>query len=336
MIKAVGATHVIIGHSERRQYFGETDETVLQADRGRARSRPEAHRLRGRAAGRARSRPAPKPCSRPSSRAASPASRRSSSRKIVIAYEPVWAIGTGKTATPEIAADAHTVHPRAGRKAKFGDAAADAVRILYGGSVKPDNMKSLMAQPDIDGVAGGRREPRCRLLRRHRQLLILVGGPPGPRRTPWSGCSARPPYFRISVSTRPSTCSILRPSRAAMVGAISTASTRSSRAPGADSLSPRHEHGLHLRIAVQVPVAAGPAGIDHRAALQTRAEGVAVAGRKHQVRRLPGSAGGHPQGAATPPARARGPRPPRPGTASSPAPAARDRAGTPWPCRPPE
>jgi triosephosphate isomerase len=75
--------------------------------------------------------------------------------KIVIAYEPVWAIGTGKTATPEIAADAHRVI-RAEVRAKFGKDAADAVRILYGGSVKPDNVKILMAQPEIDGsLVGG-------------------------------------------------------------------------------------------------------------------------------------------------------------------------------------
>ena len=72
----------------------------------------------------------------------------------MIAYEPVWAIGTGKTATPEIAADAHRAI-RAQVQAKFGKAAADAMRILYGGSVKPDNVKTLMAQPEIDGVLVG-------------------------------------------------------------------------------------------------------------------------------------------------------------------------------------
>jgi triosephosphate isomerase len=65
----------------------------------------------------------------------------------------VWAIGTGKTATPEIAADAHRVL-RGQVRARYG-AAADAVRILYGGSVKPDNVRSLMAQPEIDGVLVG-------------------------------------------------------------------------------------------------------------------------------------------------------------------------------------
>ena len=74
--------------------------------------------------------------------------------QIVIAYEPVWAIGTGKTATPEIAADAHGIIRReAGTR--FGADAAAAVRILYGGSVKPDNVKALMAQDEIDGALVG-------------------------------------------------------------------------------------------------------------------------------------------------------------------------------------
>jgi triosephosphate isomerase len=74
--------------------------------------------------------------------------------RIAIAYEPVWAIGTGKTATPEIAADAHRVL-RGQVRGHYGAAAADAVRILYGGSVKPDNVRSLMAHPEIDGALVG-------------------------------------------------------------------------------------------------------------------------------------------------------------------------------------
>jgi triosephosphate isomerase len=74
--------------------------------------------------------------------------------QIVIAYEPVWAIGTGKTATPEIAADAHGVIRREMGK-RYGSGPAADVRILYGGSVKPDNVKSLMAQDEIDGVLVG-------------------------------------------------------------------------------------------------------------------------------------------------------------------------------------
>jgi triosephosphate isomerase (TIM) len=153
MIAAVGAGWVIIGHSERRQFFGETDQTVLQktvaaleaglkpilcvgemlADREAGKTEEVlVGQFQGGIAGLT-----PEQFAR-----------------IVIAYEPVWAIGTGKTATPEIAADAHKCI-RAQVKAKFGAAAAEAVRILYGGSVKPDNVKSLMAQPDIDGALVG-------------------------------------------------------------------------------------------------------------------------------------------------------------------------------------
>jgi triosephosphate isomerase len=74
--------------------------------------------------------------------------------RVVIAYEPVWAIGTGKTATPEMATDAHRII-RGRVEAAFGGNAAAAVRILYGGSVKPDNVKGLMAQPEIDGALVG-------------------------------------------------------------------------------------------------------------------------------------------------------------------------------------
>jgi len=75
-------------------------------------------------------------------------------RGIVIAYEPVWAIGTGKVATPEIARSAHAFI-RAQIRERFGLAAADACRILYGGSVKPENVKSLMAQDEVDGALVG-------------------------------------------------------------------------------------------------------------------------------------------------------------------------------------
>jgi triosephosphate isomerase (TIM) len=74
--------------------------------------------------------------------------------KMSIAYEPVWAIGTGKTATPELAEEAHLVI-RGEAEAMFGKEFADQLRILYGGSVKPDNATSLMTQPDIDGALVG-------------------------------------------------------------------------------------------------------------------------------------------------------------------------------------
>jgi len=81
--------------------------------------------------------------------------------KLVVAYEPVWAIGTGKTATPEIAAQAHAVIRREATEV-FGDEFAGKLRILYGGSVKPDNASILMAQEEIDGalVGGASLDPK--------------------------------------------------------------------------------------------------------------------------------------------------------------------------------
>ncbi len=80
---------------------------------------------------------------------------------VVVAYEPVWAIGTGKTATPELAAKAHQIIREEAARA-FGQAVAGQLRILYGGSVKPENAKALMAQPDIDGalVGGASLDPK--------------------------------------------------------------------------------------------------------------------------------------------------------------------------------
>ncbi len=153
MIHATGATHVIIGHSERRQYFGETDETVLKKtvaalDSGLVPIVCVGERLEHREAGQTEA----VLCEQCQKGIAGLEAQQFA--KIVIAYEPVWAIGTGKTATPDMAAQAHRVI-RAEACAHFGEKAASEVRILYGGSVKPDNVKSLMAQPEIDGVLVG-------------------------------------------------------------------------------------------------------------------------------------------------------------------------------------
>jgi triosephosphate isomerase len=159
MLKAIECRWVIIGHSERRQYFGETEETVAKKTVAalEAGLKPivcVGERLEQREAG-----------STEGVLAAQCAGglgglTAEQFAGIVIAYEPVWAIGTGKTATPEMAADAHRFL-RSQIRGRFGDAAAEACRILYGGSVKPDNIKALMAQPELDGalVGGASLEP---------------------------------------------------------------------------------------------------------------------------------------------------------------------------------
>ena len=153
MLVAAGCTHAIVGHSERRQYFGETDATVLK----RALAALEAgltpivcvgERLEDREGGRTEDVLKTQFAGGIAGLSAEQFAR------IAIAYEPVWAIGTGRTATPEIAAAAHRTI-RAEVRAKFGHDAAEAVRILYGGSVNPKNVQTLMAQPEIDGTLVG-------------------------------------------------------------------------------------------------------------------------------------------------------------------------------------
>jgi triosephosphate isomerase len=154
MLHAVGVTHTIVGHSERRQYFAETDATVLKRtlaalEAGLTPIVCVGERLEERECGETE-KVLVSQC-----QGGIAGLTAAQFAKIIIAYEPVWAIGTGKTATPEIAADAHRVI-RNEVRAKFGKEAAEAVRILYGGSVKPDNVKTLMAQPEIDGsLVGG-------------------------------------------------------------------------------------------------------------------------------------------------------------------------------------
>jgi triosephosphate isomerase len=153
MIAAAGAKWVIIGHSERRQYFGETDDTVLKKtvaalEVGLHPIVCVGEKLEEREAGKTAA------LLTQQFQGGIAGLTPEQFARIVIAYEPVWAIGTGKTATPEIASDAHKVI-RDQVKQRFGAEAASAVRILYGGSVKPDNVKSLMAQVDIDGALVG-------------------------------------------------------------------------------------------------------------------------------------------------------------------------------------
>ncbi len=159
MLADAGCQHVIVGHSERRQYFHETDESVsrkllavlsagltpivcvgetLQEREAKATEAVLARQFLG----------------------ACNALTTTQFSRIIVAYEPVWAIGTGQTATPELAVAAHRFLRRQAEE-RFGAPAAQELRILYGGSVKPDNVKGLMAQREIDGglVGGASLEP---------------------------------------------------------------------------------------------------------------------------------------------------------------------------------
>jgi triosephosphate isomerase len=153
MIVGAGATYVLIGHSERRQYFGETDDTVnrklkVALEAGLIPICCVGEVIEEREAGLTED-----VLRRQCERAFRGMSARKAA-KLVVAYEPVWAIGTGKTATPQIAADAHAVIRHEVAKT-FGDEFAEQLRILYGGSVKPDNAKALMSEAEIDGALVG-------------------------------------------------------------------------------------------------------------------------------------------------------------------------------------
>jgi triosephosphate isomerase (TIM) len=153
MLRDVGATYVILGHSERRQFYAETDqviqlkvqtalasglqvilcvgESLEQRQRG-IEVQVVATQLRGGLAG----------------------LTASDLDRIIVAYEPIWAIGTGTAASPEQAQEMHGLIRRAFSE-KISETGAGALRILYGGSVKTDNIRALMSQPDIDGVLVG-------------------------------------------------------------------------------------------------------------------------------------------------------------------------------------
>lgn len=153
MLQDFGATYVLCGHSERRSYHHESSELVAQKTIvalaagltpvvcvGESLAEREAGQTEAVICGQLQ--------------AVLDAIAPEDMAKIVLAYEPVWAIGTGKTATPQIAQEAH--HFLRACLAKKHAAAAVEVKILYGGSMKPENAKELMAQPDIDGgLIGG-------------------------------------------------------------------------------------------------------------------------------------------------------------------------------------
>jgi triosephosphate isomerase len=157
---ALGIKHVIIGHSERRQYFGETDDTVnlrlkMALENGFTPICCVGEVLEEREAGLTDD-VLRRQCMR-----AFHAISNKKAAKLVVAYEPVWAIGTGKTATPELAAEAHAVIRREATEI-FGEEFAQNLRILYGGSVKPENVSALMSQEEIDGalVGGASLDPK--------------------------------------------------------------------------------------------------------------------------------------------------------------------------------
>ena len=152
MLKDFGCAYVIVGHSERRSYHGESDELVARKavralEAGLIPIVCVGETLQEREEGRT---------SAVVIRQLEPVIKAVGSRlaDIVIAYEPVWAIGTGKTATPDMAQQVHELVRATLSKANTG--AADKIKILYGGSMKPDNAKELLAMPDIDGgLIGG-------------------------------------------------------------------------------------------------------------------------------------------------------------------------------------
>ncbi len=153
LLKDAGCSHVIIGHSERRQYFGETDESVNKKVKAAIGAGLTAIVCVGETLA---EREADKTFAviETQVRGGLADITAESLKQVVIAYEPVWAIGTGKTASDAQAQEVHAFIRCLVAKL-LGQPSADAVRILYGGSVKPDNVKGLMAQADIDGALVG-------------------------------------------------------------------------------------------------------------------------------------------------------------------------------------
>ena len=153
MLTSIGTTHVLLGHSERRLYANETYEQVnLKLKAAIAHGLVPVLCLGEMAADRQDG--YTKDTLLAQMGAALSNLPASATGTLVIAYEPVWAIGTGSTATPDVANEAHGII-RDELRSVFGDAIADATRILYGGSVKPDNCATLMAESNIDGLLVG-------------------------------------------------------------------------------------------------------------------------------------------------------------------------------------
>ncbi len=153
MLEDVGCRMVILGHSERRQYFGETDQTVNRRVRATLKSSLQpsvciGETLQQREAGNYQE------VITQQLAGGLDGLTRQDLLRIILAYEPVWAIGTGRTASPEVAQEVHAAI-RSWLTRKYGNEAAGEVRILYGGSVKPENISDLMRQPDIDGALVG-------------------------------------------------------------------------------------------------------------------------------------------------------------------------------------
>jgi triosephosphate isomerase len=152
LLKDVGCTWVIVGHSERRQHFGETDAGVNQKAKAVLKHGLKPIICIGETL---QERDANQTLARVGTQlhAALEGIVADDARKVVIAYEPVWAIGTGRNATPAQAQEVHAFIRKELRSAYRE--VADEVRIQYGGSVKPDNVATLMAEPDIDGALVG-------------------------------------------------------------------------------------------------------------------------------------------------------------------------------------
>jgi len=153
MIKEAGAEYVIIGHSERRTLFGETDATVNRKIGAAFASALTPIVCIGETLDQRERNETLDVLDRQIKSGLDGVTSEQLAR-VVLAYEPVWAIGTGRNATPAQAGEAHS-HIRQRLRQWFGGEAADRCRVIYGGSVKPENIRDLVAQPDVDGALVG-------------------------------------------------------------------------------------------------------------------------------------------------------------------------------------